>query len=367
MKNISSALRAELASPARMLCTLWRLQRVDARVYGFTDLDADIVYDDGKGLVRYVAAGFSPSAVDTNSDLSVANQTMNAILTSDLITEVDLLAGLWDGAKVAVYRVNPKDLSMGHEWINGGTIGEVTTGRNTFQAEVRGLAQALQQQRGNLVQPLCTAKFCDAKCGLNPAPFTFPGTVTAAGSNQSFGTDLTNPVAYFQKGLVEWITGANAGLSMDVKFFSGMPNYTTTTNTAVITDATITVVCPAGTTFARDYGVVDSDLLTYKLNDTPASAGDYSPGAGGVYSFNTADNGKTVTITFAVQDYTEGVAGKIDLQLEMPYAIEVGDTFAARKGCAGLIQSCKENNNARRFRGFPYLPGRDQLLSGKSS
>jgi uncharacterized phage protein (TIGR02218 family) len=367
MKSISPAFLAHLKGGATTLGHLWHVKRTDNVVFGYTDLDRDIVYNDGNGLVTYLAStGITPSSVDSTAELSVDNLEMQGILDSSTITEADLLAGVWDLAEVIVYRVNYRDLSMGHEILSRGRLGEVSTGRNAFKAELRGLTQNLQQQYAETVQPLCTAIFCDTRCKLMAINYTVGGTVTTGISRQSFLTDLSQPVNFFAHGKIKFLTGANHGLIQDVKFFSGYPSFSTLTQKSVISGGIVTVSVPGGKSFARDYGVVDSTLKTYTLTDTPASSGDYSPSSAGVYSFNQADNGKTVTITYAVQEFSSTPGGQVDLQLEMPYPVAFGDTFEITEGCDKRIETCASFNNVVNFRGFPHLPGRDRLISGKS-
>lgn len=367
-KAISAGLLAHNQSDSTTLATLWKIIRTDGKIFTFTDLDNDIVFDDGTGKRTYLASdGFSPSAIEVSSELAVDNMEVAGVLSQATITEADLFAGLWDAAEVCVYRVNYMDLSMGLEWINRGTIGAVSTGRNAFKAELRGQSQALQQQRSKLVLPQCNANFCDTRCKLNKADFTFSGAITGVTSQQTFDTDFVKEPGYFMNGVVKFTSGANAGLSMEVKFFGGAPNYTILTQTSAVSGGVIHVSVPAGKVFSRDYGCIDSTGLTYKLSETPSETGSYEPGSGGVYFFNSADEGKVITITYALQDYGVAPAGQFDLQLEMPYPIAVGDTVEALAGCDKLLQTCsKKFNNVINMRAFPHLPGRDRLLSGNS-
>jgi len=367
MRPTPPALIAYMSGDSLTLCNLWKVTLSNGNVLTFADLDRDVVYDDGMGLRTYSSGtGFLPSAIEGTGELAVNNQTVSGMLDPSMITDPDLHAGLWDNADVIIYRVNYRDLTMGHEIINRGSIGNVTTGRISFESEIRGLTQPLQQQSNRTVQPKCTAIFCDSRCKLSAATFTHSGSVVSVASRQTFGTDLTQTVGVFADGSIKWLTGANAGLKMDIKFFAGVPSFETTTYSGTITGGAVTVTIPAGKSFARDYGVVDSTGLSYTLSDTPTSAGDYSPSSSGVYSFNSADEGKSVTVTYAVMEYTDTAAGQVDLQLEMPYEISIGDTFLAVEGCDKDVGTCNTRfGNILNFRGVPHLPGRDKLTSGQ--
>lgn len=55
--------------------------------------------------------------------------------------------------------------------------------------------------------------------------------------------------------------------------------------------------------------------------------------------------------------------GTFTLQLPMLKNIQVGDSFRAIAGCDRKFETCKNTfNNAVNFRGFPNLPGLDQML-----
>ncbi len=56
-------------------------------------------------------------------------------------------------------------------------------------------------------------------------------------------------------------------------------------------------------------------------------------------------------------------AGTLNLLLPVLYAVEVGDTFTIRPGCDKSFAICKAKfDNAINFRGFPHVPGNDQIL-----
>lgn len=364
-KAMSPALIAHLGGDSITVCLLWRVALRSGKILAFTDLDRDVLYDDGRGPLLYVSTtGFNPSAVESTSELSVDNSEIQGILDDEFVTEQDIRGGLWDGAEVWIYRVNYRDLSMGHEVVNRGTIGNISTGRLDVKTEIRGLTQRLQQQSGTQVQPTCVAFFGDSKCKKNLADYTFQGSVTSVASRAKFGSDLDKPIGFFAKGKIKWLSGANQGLEKDVKFFAGAPSFSKTSYTGTVHDGFIKPPVPDGKSFAQDYGVIDSNGQSFASGQTPSGSGTYQIGEGGVYYFNTADDGKTVTITYAVQEFVSTAPGQFDLQLQMPHPIQVGDTFEAVAGCDKLLSTCKKFNNVINFRGFPHLPGRDALTGG---
>lgn len=216
MKAISAALKAHYALNSTTIARCWKCTRVDGTVFAFTTHDVDIVF----GGVTYLAAtGFTPSAIQGGLDLSVANLEVNGILNSTAITEADILAGKWDGCQVEIFEVNYADLTMGRMLLPGGCVGNVSTGRLGFVAELRGIAQALQQPIGGYYTKTCTANLGDSRCGVALGPLTVSGTVTGVISRSQFATALTQADDYFGAGVLTWLTGANTGVRVEVNSF----------------------------------------------------------------------------------------------------------------------------------------------------
>ena len=68
----------------------------------------------------------TPSAVKRSAGLDVDTMDVSGALTSDAIAEGDLLAGRWDGARVALFAIDWSDGS-GRVDLGEGTIGAVET------------------------------------------------------------------------------------------------------------------------------------------------------------------------------------------------------------------------------------------------
>jgi len=219
MKTISSGLAAHLAGEVTTLATCWKLTRTDGSIMGFTDHDQDIVVD----AVSYVAAsGFTPTAIENQARLAVDNLDVEGMLDSGNITEADIMAGKYDFAEVEIFMVNYTDLTQGTLPLRRGWLGEVTLRNGQFSAEVRGLSQRLSQTVGELYSPSCRAQFGDNRCTVNLTSHTVTGTVSAVTSNQVFEDDTRAEVAgSFTFGRITFTSGANDGLSMEVKEHMG--------------------------------------------------------------------------------------------------------------------------------------------------
>jgi uncharacterized phage protein (TIGR02218 family) len=144
MKSLSAALQVHLDSGTTTLAWCWRIERADGVVYGFTDHDRHLSF----GSVTYEPeSGFAASEIRSGSDLAVDAQDAEGVLSSDTITETDILDGRWDNAAVEVWRVNWNAVSQ-RVLMRRGAIGQVRRGRLAFVAEVGGRAPRRKPTEG---------------------------------------------------------------------------------------------------------------------------------------------------------------------------------------------------------------------------
>ncbi len=217
MKRLSAELSAHLASGTTTLAWCWRLTRRDGARLGFTDHDRDIVFD---GTTFEAAAGFEASEVKDALGLAVANLEVQGALSSGRLEEGDLAAGVYDDARVEIFRVNwaaPGQRVL----MRAGSLGEVRRAGSAFSAEVRGLAHYLQQPKGRLFQYTCDADLGDARCGVSLSSPLYHGTgaVLAAVSERRFTASALAGFAdgWFTRGLLRFTSGAANGQAIEVK------------------------------------------------------------------------------------------------------------------------------------------------------
>jgi uncharacterized phage protein (TIGR02218 family) len=220
MKTIPSQLLLHKREVATTLCYLVRMEAKDGTIYGATDLDVDITYDDGQGVVVYEASrGFVPSALSMEGSLSIDNTDLSGLLAYlDLgITPQQIRAGKMDFASVWIYQVNYKDLTMGHEIMARGSFGEATVQDATAKVEFRGMAQPLKQSLCQFYSFTCRAQYGDIRCGK--AFEWFEGTISALGDDptaQVVAGNLAQPDDYFNPGVIEFTSGVNVGAKAEV-------------------------------------------------------------------------------------------------------------------------------------------------------
>lgn len=225
MKQLDPNLQAHLDSRATTMCYCWKLTRTDNEVQGFTDHDNPLTFDD----VTYIAyAGFTATQVSQSLGLAVDNLEVEGALSDATINEDDLARGVYDGAMIELYWVNWADVTQRH-LVNRGTIGEVKRNGLAFSAELRGLANALQQKTGRKYQRYCDAVVGDSRCTVDlsdPAYFG-SGTVDSVASNRVFTVSGLDAFAsdWFSAGVITFTSGNNAGQSMEVKLHLATSEY----------------------------------------------------------------------------------------------------------------------------------------------
>ena len=214
---LSAEFEAHLASATTTLCRCWLVRRTDGAALGFTDHDRDLAFD---GATFAAGTGLTAAALDQTSGLSVNNSAALGALSAAAVTEDDLMAGRFDGAEVLAYLVNwetPEQRVLQFR----GTIGEIRRGGGAFEAELRGLTEALNQPRGRMYQSRCGAVLGSAPCGfdISTAGYFTETAVLDVEDGKRFrlagGADFAE--RWFERGRFEVKTGVASGLAGIVK------------------------------------------------------------------------------------------------------------------------------------------------------
>lgn len=223
-KRIPIALQEHKDSRATTLTLIMKVSCVGKYkgvVRGFTQLDDDVLYDDGKGPLLYKCdQGLTPSVIDTSADFGVDNAEMGGWVQEDELSESDIFAGMFDFAEVTIYEVNYNDLRQGHhEIVASGTFGQTRFNENRWWMEWRGLQQIAKQPYGECYSLTCRAAYGSERCGL-PLEW-IDVTVTAVSPDFpdrifSIAGIEGEPDGKFVPGVVRVVEGLNAGREMEI-------------------------------------------------------------------------------------------------------------------------------------------------------
>ncbi len=216
MKSIGSGLQAHFALPSTTTTILVKITRPDGLIYGFTTHDRNIDY---LGLTYYAGDKSTDlSDLAHTSGLEVDNAEAGGALNAT-ITEEQVEAGLWSASRIYIYRVNWKDLTLGHEVLGAGELGEVKHDGRGYSVEFMGRTHKLGRIITRHYLPTCDADLGDARCKVDRDALALNGTVASAASARQF-TDaggISVATDYFTYGKVRWLTGANTGREMEIK------------------------------------------------------------------------------------------------------------------------------------------------------
>jgi uncharacterized phage protein (TIGR02218 family) len=211
------ALLDHLATGATTVCRAWTITRRDGQVLGFTDHDLELEVD---GVTCRADTGMTARVLHQTTGLSVDNTEAFGALSAASISEVDLLAGRYDGAEVRAYLVNWRSPADFIEQFRG-NLGEVTRTGGAFRAELRGLSDRLNRPHGLAYTPSCSAVLGDSRCrfDLTQPGYTVVAQIESVEEGRSFV--LTGVSGFddrwFESGRFEVLSGEAAGLIGVVK------------------------------------------------------------------------------------------------------------------------------------------------------
>jgi len=210
-------LQAHLASGVTTVARAWAVTRQDGQRLGFTDHDRDLSFD---GLEFRADTGLSALALQQGTGLSVDNTEALGALSDHAISEADIDAGRFDGAEVVAWLVNWADVAQRQVMFRG-SIGDITRHGGAFQAELRGLTEALNRPVGRVFQAPCAAVLGDAACrfdGTSPG-YAWEGAVVAVEGRRvlTLGALDQFDAGWFQRGRVTVMSGLADGLRGTVK------------------------------------------------------------------------------------------------------------------------------------------------------
>lgn len=217
MAGMDAAFRAHVGSGLTTLARCWAITRADGVQYGFTDHDLAIEFE---GIEFRADTGLTAVALQQSTGLSVDNSEAVGGLSDAAVREADIEAGRFDGAEVLAWMVNWADPNV--RWLQfRGTIGELRRSGGAFQAELRGLTEALNRPLGRVYQKPCSAVLGDRNCqfALSDPGYSETVAVVSVEGTQVFSWPDLNEFepGWFARGRLVVVDGAAAGLWGQIK------------------------------------------------------------------------------------------------------------------------------------------------------
>lgn len=171
MNDLSPDFRVHLERDCTTLCHCWRVARRDGRVFCFTDHDTRLTV---AGEEYEPQSGFTQTEARASLGMAVDAVDVEGALSSDVLTEADIAAGLFDGALVETLLVNwlePTQFAP----IRKAAIGRILRADGRFVAELESVAASLDRPNGRYLRRTCDARLGDARCGVNLAGSAYAG------------------------------------------------------------------------------------------------------------------------------------------------------------------------------------------------
>ncbi|MBI1339533.1 DUF2163 domain-containing protein [bacterium] len=211
MRRLSDLLATRLQAEVATLCACWRFERRDGAVFGATDHDRPIDFD---GVRFEPANGIAGARFEHGATLAPGRAAGEGALDLAFLDEADLAAGVWDGARVDVWRV---DWSAPEHRVRiwSGRLSEVERRGRSFAAELVSLKADLETMIGRIYQRTCDAEVGDERCGvdLGAAAFRGTGVVSEVLAPERFRVSGLDGFAggWFTLGRLAWMSGENSG------------------------------------------------------------------------------------------------------------------------------------------------------------
>lgn len=217
MAEAAEGLFAHAQTGVTTLARCWGLTRRDGTRYGFTDHDMDLSFQEWQFAA---GTGLSARALLQSTGLSVDNSSAQGALSDAALREADIAAGRFDGADLSCWLVNWQNTD--ERWLQfQGTLGELTRAGGAFEAELRGLTEALNQPLGRIYQKPCTAVLGDGTCRFDLASsgYAYEGAVETLLEDGALHWDRLDGFepGWFTGGRMTVLSGAAAGLWGSIK------------------------------------------------------------------------------------------------------------------------------------------------------
>ena len=194
------------------LAFCWRLDRRDGVTLGLTSHDRDLWFGD---LLHRAAPGLVPSAIETHRSMDPGSVDVSGALTSDVLAEADLAAGLWDGARLSLHAVNWQAPDTDPVFLVRGQLGRVEISGTGFSVELLGATARLDRPVTEATAPQCRAALGDTRCRVDLRGRRVLARCVRADPFE-IQTDSVFDTGRFVLGQLRWQTGPLAGRSMTV-------------------------------------------------------------------------------------------------------------------------------------------------------
>lgn len=212
-----------IAQITTLRCHGLLIQKRDGTILGFTDHDQSLYLNNTHTLL--LKPGLTSFAVEQSVDFSVDNSEATVALdsVSDAIwSNIEVLKKQFDGARCRLFTIERAAVSTttGEVYhtsvLLDGFLGDIQLEQTQVKIELRAFVQLLQQKNTLKTTKLCRHRFGDGKCRKNLTSLQVTATVNSVQNLTRFSVSATYITGDLDAGTVEFLTGVNAGLAVNI-------------------------------------------------------------------------------------------------------------------------------------------------------
>jgi hypothetical protein len=349
--SMDAQAEAHLQLSCVTLAACLRMELTNGQVFGFTNYSRDITLN---GVVYSSTAGQTVTAVQTTSGVSVDSVDVETLKDMTGIPVSSVLAGLFDNAEFYFFIVNYMDLTQNFGTLRRGTLGQITTERNKYTIELRGMMEQFKKRILDLYAAQCVVDLGGERCKVQVDPPTWlASTAYALRVTGQAGTG----------GVVKPTTPNRRHFKITV---AGTSDASEPTWDTVIGNSTVDGTATWETIQALILtGIVQTVSTANKrifIDNTLLEDDDFY--LGGLLTWTS---GLNVNKSFEVKRH-ETVMGNIEIELVLPVfnPMVIGDTYTIQAGCLKRKdEDCIARfDNIVNFQGFPQIPQSFVIVPG---
>ncbi len=200
--------------------TCVRIECLNGVTVRLTDYPYDLVMSNA--AVYKTDYGYQPTAFTASSAFSPSAIDIDGICAVGGVTRDQLASGVFDNARVYIFKCNFLAPVEDYEPIAAGFFGKTTLQDDAYRIEGMSLVDALNQSVGKVYQAACSRTFGDAGCTKSLPALTVSGAITSITSASVFRDSSRSEAAdWFGAGTIQFTTGNNAGLKpLEIKAYA---------------------------------------------------------------------------------------------------------------------------------------------------
>jgi len=197
-----------------------RIECTNGTIVRLTSYPHDLIMSNAS--VYKTDHGYEPTAFSSTSSMSPSSIDLEGIVAVGGVSHDALASGVFDNARVYVFKCNFLSPVEDYEEITAGFFGKTTITDDHYRIEGMSLIDALNQSVGKTYTAACSNALGDAGCGISIALIEKTGSLTGITSRLIMRDSArTEDADWFGAGTIRFTSGSNAGLgSIEIRSYA---------------------------------------------------------------------------------------------------------------------------------------------------